>query len=100
MDRERLLQKVEELRVKWTAELGEITDIWLHPELLDILDPRDLLDRVHSPLRIGDTYVTPFTPLDKNQIRVAFLTEVDFESLEEEPVDAPISPDGPTSSSK
>ena len=99
MDRAQLLQKVEEIQAKWAAELGVVTDIWLPPKLLDILDDRHILERVLKPLRIGETYVTPFTPLHENQIRVAFLTEVDFGSLEEETVDAPISPDRSTSGS-
>lgn len=98
MERAQLLQKVKEIQARWSAELGEVTDIWLPPELLDILDPRHLVERVQAPLRIGETYITPFTPLHKNQIRVAFLTEVDFESTEEEHIDASVSPDGPTSS--
>lgn len=100
MTQELLLQKIKEIQAEWSAKLGTLTDIWIHPDLLDTLDGRHLVERVQDPLQIAGTYVTPFSPLHKNQIRIAFITEVDFDSLEEEQVDELASPDRFTPSSE
>lgn len=94
MTREQILKKVEQIQTEWSAKLGKLTDIWIHPELLDILDDRPLIERVQDPLVVNEVYVTPFSPLTIDQVRIAFVTEVDF-GLEEE-LDEIISTDGPT----
>ena len=100
MTQEQILQKVKDIQAEWADKLGEITDIWLPPDLLDILDGRPLLERVQDPLQIGDIYITPFRPLHDNQVRIAFLTEVDFEPPEGDPTDESISTNRSTSSSE
>lgn len=98
MTREQILQKVKEVRDKWSAELGELTDIWVHPDILEILDDRPMMARVVDPLCVDDVYVTPFSSLDRNKVRIAFITKVDFDNEEES--DEPVSTDGSTLSSK
>lgn len=96
MTREQLEQKVTELRDAWAAKLGEITDIWLSYDLMDIMDPRPPLEKLQSPHKIGDTYVTPFSAIDDNQVRIAFLTKFDIgdEDSSNEPTSVSGSPSG------
>jgi hypothetical protein len=78
MTRDELECKIKALKDKWSAELGTLTDIWLHRDLLDILDPRFPLEKLVDPYKIGETYITPFDAIHKRQVRIAFLAEVDL----------------------
>jgi len=74
MTKEDLLGKLVALKQKWEETAGPVVDIWLSDEWMLLLDDRDPVVRLYNPFKIGETWVTNFTPLKPGQIRVAFLT--------------------------
>jgi len=88
---------LEAVKAEWEAQLGEITDIWIPVEYMEILDPRPPLVRIQDPYMLGNTFVTVFSPLKNNQLRIAFLTECD---LGAEDIDESTSVSGSTSGSE
>jgi hypothetical protein len=79
LEKENLLQKLEEIKAKYESTIGEVTDIWLSDDLIQILDEREPIDRLNTPFMLGETYITHFRPLLPNQIRVAFLTTIEVD---------------------
>jgi len=77
MDKEDLLLKLESIKAKYESTVGEVTDIWLSDDLIQILDEREPIERLNTPYMLGETYITHFRPLLSNQIRVAFLTHIE-----------------------
>jgi|YelNatPaOPRAMG01_1025707.scaffolds.fasta_scaffold25225_4 hypothetical protein len=79
MTKDQLLHKLLELKEKYEQSVGKVTDIWLPFELLQVIDDRDFLDRLISPVLLGETYITAFYPDEPNQIRIAFLTKLEVD---------------------
>lgn len=76
MTRDQLLSKLIQLRNDVQEKMGPVTDIWLPFPLMLQLDDRDIIERLWTPFRIGDTCVTHHTSSqDDHTIRVAFLME-------------------------
>lgn len=77
MDPLEIRAKVEAVIVKY-SKYGEVSDVWLNPSAMAILDPRPPMARIMAePYKIGDVYVSAFSQLASNEFRVAFVTSFD-----------------------
>jgi hypothetical protein len=71
---------VDELRrralsiIREYSYLGEVTDVWLSPELMSVLDPRPALERIAQPFKLGSVWVSAGSELSGDEVRVAFKT--------------------------
>lgn len=78
MTQQELEVKVKKLKTEWESKLGPLTDIWLHHDLMAILDQRPWMEQVLDPLKIDETYVTGFPTPARNRVRIAFLAEIEL----------------------
>ena len=81
MDSAEIRKKVEAVIAKYST-LGAVCDVWLSPGMMATLDPRPPMVRImEDPYKIGDVFVTAFSPLVDKEFRVAFVAN--FEVLDE-----------------
>jgi len=81
MDQVEIRKKVEALIAKYSAS-GAVSDVWLSTDVMAILDPRPPLARImDNPYKIGDVFVSAFSPLRDNEFRLSFVNN--FEVLDE-----------------
>jgi len=69
---------VKSLITKYSS-LGEVTDIWLNPYVMEVLDPRPPLERLNEHYKIGPVWVSAFPELPEDEVRVAFRTKIGVE---------------------
>jgi len=84
MTQQEVHTKVEKL-INAYSYLGEVTDVWLHPDIMVILDTRsNAMSILLSPYRIGKVYVTANGEFnDVSDVRIAFQTKFCFEEESE-----------------
>lgn len=58
------------------SSLGEVTDVWLNPYVMEVLDPRPPHKRIGEPYKIGPVWVSAFSDLQEDEVRIAFLTKI------------------------
>jgi len=61
------------------SSLGEVTDVWLNSYVMEVLDPRPPFERLNKPYMIGPVWVSAFSGLGEDEVRVAFRTKIDTE---------------------
>lgn len=59
--------------------LGEVTDVWLNPYVMEVLDSRPPHERISEPYKIGPVWVSAFSDLQEDEVRVAFRTKIGTE---------------------
>ncbi len=75
MEKAKIEEMVKGLIDRYSS-LGEVTDVWLNPYVMEVLDPRPPLERLSEPYKIGPVWVSAFSDLQEDEVRIAFCTKI------------------------
>lgn len=75
MEKAKIEEMVKGIIDKYSS-LGEVTDVWLNPYVMEVLDPRPPLERLNEHYKIGPVWVSAFPELQEDEVRVAFCTKI------------------------
>lgn len=78
MEQVKVEKMVKDLIAKYSS-LGEVTDVWLNSDVMEVLDPRPPLERLNEHYKIGPVWVSAFPELQENEVRIAFCTKIGVE---------------------